>query len=193
MEKTLLVPLLYTLVYYLNQANGATHTYTLGPNTATVTTMSHVCKNGHSTEVTTGVTATLHAKSTTRTNFGSNFDNRMTELDKVAGDHKGHILASAFYGPAVTWNLAPQADNLNKKYRCRNSVLNLWYDCEKWIRDQLDAGSHLPITVRIRLEYENKNCRPTYWSIDARRTDGQGCVSDRINNGPPPLGVCQRS
>ncbi|XP_030758213.1 uncharacterized protein LOC115883923 [Sitophilus oryzae] len=185
--------IVYFVSLYINLVNSAQSVYNLGPNTATVNTGSHVCKNGQSTEVTLSVDAVLNAKSSTRTSFGSNFDNRMTVLDKVAGDHKGHILASAVGGPAVEWNLAPQADNLNKKYRCRTSILNVWYDCEKWIREQLDSGSNLPVRVRITLDYENRNCRPTHWSIDAHSTDGRGCTAQRINNGPLPLGACQGS
>ena len=50
----------------------------------------------------------------------------MIQLDKQPGDHKGHILASVFGGPAIIWNLAPQADNVNKRLNNKNSLLVGW-------------------------------------------------------------------
>ncbi|KAF7283113.1 hypothetical protein GWI33_001306 [Rhynchophorus ferrugineus] len=178
------------LVVSYNIVEAATTTVNLGSNIARVTTGSHVCKNGKSTEVTFQVNAVLNKKSSKRTNFGSNFKQRMDQLDSVAGDHKGHILASAFGGPAVTWNLAPQADHLNTKYKCRNSMLNIWYDCEKFIRQNLDKKKQ--VSVKISLRYQNGNCRPTHWSIDAQ-AGSQGCQALDITNGPLPLGVCQKA
>ncbi|XP_060535058.1 type VII secretion system protein EssD-like [Cylas formicarius] len=184
------------LVYWRN-ADGAVTTYQLnGRNTATVTTGSHTCCNRQSTDVTLSVQATLFDKSNTRTDFkSSRFDTRMTQLDKRPGDEKGHILASVFGGPAEIWNLAPQADNVNKRLLKKNSILVGWYECEKWIQGNLENGAHLPVRAIMRLTYENNNCRPTYWSIEARNSDPRdpGCKADNIINGYGGPFACRKA
>ncbi|KAF7283110.1 hypothetical protein GWI33_001303 [Rhynchophorus ferrugineus] len=185
--------LVVCLAVLLCDVRSARSHYQLGKNKATVTTGQHRCKNGRNSEVTLSVEAELHEKSNRRTNFGRSFNKRMKELNSIKGDHKGHILASAFGGPAKNWNLAPQADNLNRKYRCRTSILNVWYDCEKWILDQLKNKVDLPISVKVTLDYEDKNCRPTRWSIEARSKHRSGCEAKHVRNGGLPFGVCQRA
>ncbi|XP_076256924.1 uncharacterized protein LOC143194211 [Rhynchophorus ferrugineus] len=186
-----IVCILFCTLFYQNSVLSAVTKYTFGRNSATITTGTHICANGNSTQVTLSVDAILNDKNPSRTNFGSSFDKRMKELDAKPGDHKGHILASAFGGPAETWNLAPQADNLNRKYRCRTSILNVWYDCEKFVRDSLDSGK-LPVKVKVVLDYENKDCRPTHWSIDAK-SPSDACTANHIANGILPFGICQKA
>ncbi|XP_030758119.1 uncharacterized protein LOC115883850 [Sitophilus oryzae] len=195
MSKILALLTISYVFFQIKCVNSAQHTYNLGRNSAVVNTGVHKCANGRNSEVTFSVDATLHAKSTTRTNFGNgkNVNNRMRELNSQRSDHKGHILASVFGGPAQIWNLAPQADNLNRKYRCRTSILNVWYDCEKWILNELNSKRNLPVRVKVRLSYKDRSCRPTHWSIDARSRSGSGCQALNIRNGNLPFGACQRA
>ncbi|XP_060535217.1 uncharacterized protein LOC132707390 [Cylas formicarius] len=186
MAKALVLCAAVFFVFWCHFACAAQRTYQLnGRNRATVNTGFRRCCNGRVTEVTESVAATLYDKNRRRTNFGSSrFTRRMSELDKQPGDQKGHILASFAGGPAEIWNLAPQADNVNKRLLNRNSILAGWYECENWIKRELERGRNLPVRATMRLSY-GANCRPTHWSIEARNSNPNdpGCRAVNIRNG----------
>lgn len=161
-----------------------THTL-LGRNVVTVTESRMTCMNGQSTSVTTGVRGELHVLSTVRTDFkGDRWNRRMTELDRVPDDERGHVVASVFGGPVAEWNLVPQHRSINRRINAQGSLLNRWDEFEKWAREQLGKQNGAPVRFEIKVRYAAKNgCRPIGFDVEASSRVGPG-FSARFDNGP---------
>lgn len=162
-----------------------TQTYTLlNRNVVNVTEAQMTCMNGQTTTVTVGVTGELYELSTTRTNFsGDGWRRRMAELDRQTQDEQGHVVASMFGGPAVSWNLVPQHYSVNRPINAEGSILNRWVEFERWVQKQL-ANQGAPVRFEIQVKYAAANgCRPIGFEIIAFSNSDPGFRAE-FDNGP---------
>ncbi|CAL8147967.1 unnamed protein product [Orchesella dallaii] len=91
-----------------------------------------------------------------RTNFGSEFDPRMTalgarrNLGRGRNDEKGHIIASQICGPIAWYNLAPQTPEVNRNVR--NAGVYGWINLENEIARWVNQGCGR-VEVEVYLNY----------------------------------------
>ncbi|CAF2505214.1 unnamed protein product [Rotaria sp. Silwood2] len=102
-----------------------------------------------------------------------------TNLNALAGDERGHIVASVFGGPPVAYNMFPQHRSLNRNYRASHILVD-WFEAEARIRQHL-GNNRGDVQWEVALSYDDLNTgRPTSVSFSATFYDRNGAVVDRL-------------
>ncbi|CAG7818431.1 unnamed protein product [Allacma fusca] len=118
----------------------------------------------------------------------------MGAIDK--SDERGHIIASSLGGPAVPWNIFPQAPRMNRGPEPWDHASNApptWKQFEGKVRDFLALRGRRTVQYTIHFDYYDRRnpCRPSDVSASAnlydggrlQRTLGGTYVNDNMNWG----------
>ena len=125
----------------------------------------------------------LHYRANNRVDFpssGNTSSQYMRDnLDGLAEDERGHIVASMFSGPPELYNLFPQHRGVNGNYQ-ESHILVDWYQTELRMRDHL-SNNRGYVRWEVALSYDNLTTgRPSSLTYSAIFYNFQNQEVDRI-------------